>query len=424
VREDELDAFLTANQLMMKTVTAGGFFSLGGMTAVDVHGATVRDPIFAETVVAFTLLLADGTVTTIDAQTPAVGGWSPLQFARVSLGGLGIVTSMTLEVLPRPYATTLAASRQTLALNDRAAFIAQYKTWLTHDRVESFFNPYDNNYLALCWDVVTNPSPKTPNQLPSPDPLSACALAGQTVFGAPDEGPFLEPIAETTGVETQNFPLGLTIGRYAAKKLIGKAFSVIEGMVDTGAKSFSELWLTEAVRVMFMSYYIELPDLGDAGLGKVWDGLNVITSLINASDVKFLLAGPLEFRFVRGGSSAMSSAYTEKSSSTFVNLDLIGFVYASQMATQYPANLQQFFADVERQWVAMGGFPHNGKMYGFYDPGDLSRSYSPTGPFNPKFLAGLRDRRGARLVAYQNFRHSLDPQGLFYNDYVKSLLGA
>lgn len=38
VREDELDAFLTKNNFMLKTVTAGGFFSLGGMTAVDVHG--------------------------------------------------------------------------------------------------------------------------------------------------------------------------------------------------------------------------------------------------------------------------------------------------------------------------------------------------------------------------------------------------
>src|SRR5271166_5261773 len=38
VREDELDAFLTKNNLMLTTVTAGGFFSLGGMTAVDVHG--------------------------------------------------------------------------------------------------------------------------------------------------------------------------------------------------------------------------------------------------------------------------------------------------------------------------------------------------------------------------------------------------
>jgi len=35
VREDAVDAFLTKHDLMFKTVTAGGFFSLGGMTAAD-----------------------------------------------------------------------------------------------------------------------------------------------------------------------------------------------------------------------------------------------------------------------------------------------------------------------------------------------------------------------------------------------------
>ena len=35
VREDAVDVFLTKHDLMFKTVTAGGFFSLGGMTAAD-----------------------------------------------------------------------------------------------------------------------------------------------------------------------------------------------------------------------------------------------------------------------------------------------------------------------------------------------------------------------------------------------------
>ena len=38
----------------------GGFFSIGGMTSVDVHGATIGAPIFAGTVSAFTILRADG----------------------------------------------------------------------------------------------------------------------------------------------------------------------------------------------------------------------------------------------------------------------------------------------------------------------------------------------------------------------------
>ena len=65
-KEDELDAFLTKNNLMLETVTAGGFFSIGGMTAVDVHGGTVDAPIFADAASAFTILGADGNETIIN----------------------------------------------------------------------------------------------------------------------------------------------------------------------------------------------------------------------------------------------------------------------------------------------------------------------------------------------------------------------
>ncbi len=64
----------------------------------------------------FSLVGADGSLLTIDHQSPAVGGWSPLRFARVSLGGLGIVTSVTIDVLPRPYATSLQGGSERLGM--------------------------------------------------------------------------------------------------------------------------------------------------------------------------------------------------------------------------------------------------------------------------------------------------------------------
>ena len=74
--------------------------------------------------------------------------------------------------------------------------------------------------------------------------------------------------------------------------------------------------------------------------------------------------------------------YTAKPEATFVNLDMIGYVPADQ-PSRYPSELLHFFADIEREWVSLGGMPHNGKMYGFYDPGAPRGSYSP--PFNPSF---------------------------------------
>ncbi len=92
------------------------------------------------------------------------------------------------------------------------------------------------------------------------------------------------------------------------------------------------------------------------------------------------------------------------------------------MASQYPAKLLQFFADVERAWVSMRGFPHQGKMCGFYDPDAASGTHSDSGPFNPEFLADLRTRRGPRLQAFNAYRKSLDPNRLFYNEFLRKLL--
>ena len=65
--------------------------------------------------------------------------------------------------------------------------------------------------------------------------------------------------------------------------------------------------------------------------------------------------------------------------------------------------------------------PHNGKMYGFYDPGAGTESYSP--PFNPNFLAQLSSQRSARLAAFNRYRQQRDPNGMFRNGFVDALLG-
>src|SRR5215831_16146184 len=390
VREDELDAFLTANNWMLKTVTAGGFFSLGGMTAVDVHGATINAPIFAETVSAFSIVGPDGQVKTINTQTPAVDGWSPLQFARVSVGALGVVTSVTVEVMPRPWATTLKSGKNSqIVCQDEKAFIAEFKTLLgSHNRVESFLNPYSHRLLVLWWDVVSSPSTKTPNlRISVPN---ACTLAGDAVFGAPYIIP-IEPIIEAPLIAAQYAGI-----KFAASAIIDAGYLTIEGLFDQAATVYSDLWLTKASRVIFMSYFVELPGLDDVGLSKAWKGLAAVMARLQSS-TDFLVVAPMEFRFVRGGDTALAGTYTETPNATFVNLDLIGYIPAVA-ASEYSARLLHFFADIERVWVALGGMPHTGKMFVFYDPSQPAGSFSP--PFNPGFLADLAKRRGARVKAF------------------------
>ncbi len=428
VREDDVDAKLTENNLILNTVTAGGFFSLGGMTAVDVHGATVAAPIFSETVTSFDIMGPNGDVTTIDASSQPFSGLSPLQFVRVSLGGLGIVTSMTIKVLPRPYATTLKPSRETfgplLSANLKRDFVSNFKRLLTeHDRVETFFNPYADNivtssFLALIWDLV-DPTDKVPN--PSPNPPSACTLAGEDEFGAPYL-PFGEGIAEELALAAQCS--SSTIAAYGLNLLAAKT---VESEVDKANAQYSDLWLTNAARVIFMSYFVELPNIDDAGLEKAWSGLAVVRDFVIQSG-NFHTAAPMEFRFIKGGDSALSGCYTTTPDATFINYDLIGFVKTEDDSTpglQYTPELLQFFSHVERAWVAMGGLPHNGKAYGFYDPTNPDPD-SYTDPFNPNFLKFITNQRTAvrqaPVQAYRDYRAHRDPNGLFYNAYLRALL--
>jgi FAD/FMN-containing dehydrogenase len=413
VREDALDAFLTSHDLMLRTVTAGGFFSIGGMTAVDVHGASLDAPIFAETATAFDIMGADGEVSRIDAETAAFGAWSPLQFARVSLGALGVVTAVTLEVEPRPWATSLSPGKNNqIVCSNAQSFISQFNALLhAHDRVETFFNPYSGRFLVLWWDVLKEPPTRLPNR--QTDVPSACTLAGQEVFGAPYLG-LLEPAVETLLVATQYGGI-----ESAASTIIDTGYATIEGLFDTASRVHSDLWLTEASRVIFMSYFIELPALDEAGLAKAWEGLSAVTDRLRAKR-DFLLVAPMEFRFIRGGNSALAGTYSSSSEAVFVNLDLIAYVPAVA-ADQYPAELLRFFADVERAWRALGGEPHSGKMFGFYDPAASPDTFSA--PFNSGFLKDLAQRRGSRSQAFEAYRESRDPKGVFLNPFVGALLG-
>lgn len=428
VREDDLDAFLTTHNLMFDAVTAGGFFSIGGMTAVDVHGGTVEAPIFAEAASAFTILGADGKETVIDRQSMDEDGHSLLVFARASLGAFGIVTRITLNVLPRPWANTLQGGAERFLLTSKAAFVAKFKQLLTgqskHTRMESFFTPYAagfgiNNFLVLWWDVVGDPQPQIPNSAPTP--TDACELSHEDKFGAPLIG--IGNFGEKVIIASQTTdPYWSPLAGPAVIAAIG--LDSIERDAQAANKNFSDLWLTAASRVIFMSYFVELPGLNDEGLGKVWDGLDVINNYV-LQNGNFHIAAPAEFRFVKAGDSAMSGTFSKNPDAYFVNLDLIAWTGAIP-GSQYPAALLKFFAHVERKWVSMGGLPHNGKMFGFYDPTNVALdSFTP--PFNNNFLGFITKQRidghQAPVAAFKKYRESRDPGGLFYTQYLRDLLG-
>ena len=413
VMEYTLVEALTERNLMLKTVTAGGFFSMGGETVIDVHGATHNEGIVAETVVEYTILKANGEEQIINESTTEIDGWvadgdlRPIDLVRVNLGVLGIVTSVKLAVMPRPYATTLEGGVDRRNAVDKETFIDCLRNYLqNNDRIEVYYDPYEDNenMLILRWRVNDNPDCQLPNQPVDPGD-DACDRSGDGKFGA-------GKLPNITLIKAQN--------EYdSAKDNCAVGMNTVFRQATKANDDHSELWLTTATRVMFLGYFIELPNLDEAGLGKVWDALQVVADKVNDPNSEFYPVAPMEFRFIKSGRSAMAGTFSENSGTTFVNIGLVGAVKA-QSSSNYPEELRKYFAEVEYQWVNMGGFPHHGKMYGFYDPAHGPEE--PTDAFNPNFIAMLRERYGDRLTQFNAFRQAMDPDGLFYNDYMCNLL--
>jgi hypothetical protein len=128
------------------------------------------------------------------------------------LGGLGIITRITIDVLPRPYLTTVQGRTDRYLLQDRQAFIDKFKTLTAElDRIEVFYSPYAAapnlpfvplpNFLVLGWKTVADPDPKLENS--AADPTTACVLAGKGEFGAP----FLGGLAEYAKGARSRWPL-------------------------------------------------------------------------------------------------------------------------------------------------------------------------------------------------------------------------
>ena len=130
--------------------------------------------------------------------------------------------------------------------------------------------------------------------------------------------PIIEPpviAAHTAGIKS------------AASTIIDTGYLTVEELFDQATTIYSDLWLTKASRVIFMSYFVELPALDDAGLSKAWKGLKAVMARLQSS-ADFLVVASMEFRFVRGGDTALAGTYTETPKAIFVNLDLIGYVSA------------------------------------------------------------------------------------------------
>lgn len=123
--------------------------SIGGALSTGTHGTGLRMPAFASQVVAMELMLADGSVVRCSAEDGDL--WDA---ARVSLGALGVIVSVTVQAVP---AYRLRRSDAVIT-RDQAYRLLQDPPEMGH--VGLYFMPYIDQVLMWTAERTTDPVDK------------------------------------------------------------------------------------------------------------------------------------------------------------------------------------------------------------------------------------------------------------------------
>lgn len=332
--------------------------NLGDITAQTIAGAlqtgthgTGRDVGgLADQVAGLELVLADGEVVRVRADDPDPGRRDLFDAARVGLGALGVVTEVTVKVVP---AFLLRARRLPMRFG---AVLERLEELLTaNEHVDFFWFPHTEACLV-----------KLHNRDPGP---------------AGGAGPVRRWLEERFLENTLFGALCAAGARIPAaipaiNRMSGAALSATE-FTDASHRVFATV---RRVRFLEMEYAIPVARLGRA--------LREIRDLIDRSGWR--IGFPVEVRVTPPSDAWLSTAYGR---------DTAYIACHVYRRTPNPA----YFAAVERLMVRLDGRPHWGKLH-TRDAAYLATVY-------PRFadFAGLRER--------------LDPNRVFGNEYLDTVLG-
>ena len=157
---------------------------------------------------------------------------------------------------------------------------------------------------------------KIPNG--SVTPRTACSLASSDKYGAPYVNGlkhYALPSVRASQYYASAYDPRIHIPPIPPSGFAKIAMDVIESSANTAKQVYSELRLAESAQVNFMSYFIELPDLDEKGLTKVWDGLAVVGDRTIKQDA-FHIAAPLEVPFRQIWQHGRCQATTPRSQPT------------------------------------------------------------------------------------------------------------
>ena len=184
------------------------------------------------------------------------------------------------------------------------------------------------------------------------------------------------------------------IGRFAQH-------NIIQNIQKNYHETRDMFWLSSAVRAYFMEYYIPISstDSKEINIDNIYKAIEVVTTTLakfKASDKRFILDLPCEFRFVVSSSCKLSPIYSPDTKIVYLGIEIpciadnLFLTSKFKRQTRLNEQFRRFYTEVEQGWIALGGKPHWGKLFGFYP--DQHKLFSRSEIFSPDDKAFLRSR--------------------------------
>lgn len=362
----ELNATLQSIGLALENLGDIDAQTVAGAISTGTHGTGARLGGLAAQVAGLELVLADGSVVDCSAtQEPDL-----FAAARVSLGALGVISTVTLQCVP---AFTLAADERPMHLEEVLARCAEFAEG--NDHFEFYWFPYGKNALVKRNNKIT--------------PLDARPARRTVVTAAarksrvPPPMPRWRRFLEYEVMENAAFGALCRTGRAMppAIKPLGRLAAATLSRRSYSAPSHEVFVTPRRVRFVESEYAVPREALLDV-LAELRAGVARL-----AHPVMF----PVEVRVAAADDAWLSTAYGRDSAYVAVH-QYAGLPYAA------------YFRLLESIATAAGGRPHWGKLH-TRDASYLSSAY-------PRFGDFLR------------IRDSVDPDRRFANPYLEQVFGS
>lgn len=348
------------NALSFETETVIPWITVGGAVALGCHGTGYNMGTYSDQVVAMEMLLANGTWRTFSVETD---GEEMMNAMRVNLGALGIIYSVTFQCVPR---FNLQAVDSRADMKETIANIQQLVT--SHDYVEVFWFPFNQNCWIKTWDKTDKPITQS-----------------EIKWGWDELKVFLE--INSFGIylmDSLNKNSWLT--PYIMKLLSG--LMPTQSVVAVSAQVFH--YQLFYMPVWDMSYCINIPNNDFTLVQKAW--MQVVKRIEAAQKQgQYPQNMVLHTRYIKNSNAYLSPASGEDHTCC---IEILTFTGDDRPIAQY----EDYFKQIEQDWIELGGKPHWGKA--IYSVDKLKSMY------------------GANMDAFLKIRQKLDPNQMFMNDFL------